>query len=122
MKKLKQSFANAFRGIAYALKHERNMKIHLFATVAVITLAFVLEVSRGEFAVLVLTCALVMSLELVNTAIERLADKVSPEYSLIVKAAKDCAAGAVLIAAIAAVVIGVLILSESIIESKGMFI
>lgn len=64
------------------------------------------EFSRGEWAVLLLTCGAVLSLEVVNTAVERLCDKVSPEKDPKIGAAKDCAAGAVLISAIIAAAVG----------------
>jgi diacylglycerol kinase len=90
------------------------MKIHLTATAAVMSFAvFVAEVSRTELIVLVLTCALVMSLEIVNTAIERLTDKVSPDFSPLAKIAKDTSAGAVLLACIAAVIIAVILFGET---------
>jgi len=104
-----KSFINAFRGIFHAIRHERNMKIHIIAAIAVNFMAWRCGFDRVEWAVLILTCALVMSLEVINTAIERLVDKLSPEQSPLAKAAKDCAAGAVLIAAIAAVIIAVIL-------------
>ena len=87
------------------------MRIHTTATVYVIlTALFFYELTRTELILLILTCVLVLSLEIINTAIEVLTDKASPEYSALAKAAKDAAAGAVLFSAIAAVVIGVILL------------
>jgi len=110
MKNLCKSFADAFNGVFYCIRNERNMRIHMAATAIVmfVSLCFY-EHSKTERIILILVCTLVMSLEIVNTAIEKLIDKVSPEHSLLAKVAKDCAAGAVLIAAIAAVVIGVIL-------------
>jgi diacylglycerol kinase len=86
------------------------MRIHIAATAYVMYFASVFyELNRAELIGLILTCVLVMSLEAVNTAIEVLTDKASPEFSALAKAAKDTAAGAVLLAAIAAVVIGVVL-------------
>ena len=108
---LKNSFANAFRGIAFCVKYERNMRIHIVfaAYVLFFALAFY-ELTKTELTLLILTCVSVMSLEVLNTAIEVLTDKASPEYSTLAKAAKDVAAGAVLLSALAAVVIGVVLL------------
>jgi diacylglycerol kinase len=107
---LKNSFVYALRGIFYCIRYERNMRIHIAATVLVTIAAKIFcDFSRTEWCVLILTCALVMSLEAINTAIERLTDEVSPEYSRFAKIAKDVAAGAVLIASIAAVIIGIIL-------------
>jgi diacylglycerol kinase len=104
------SFKNAFKGILFCIRNERNMRIHIAVTLIVLTVSVCFyEHTRTQRILLVLTCALVMSLEIVNTAIESLTDKLSPELSPLAKAAKDCAAGAVLVAAIAAVVIGVML-------------
>jgi diacylglycerol kinase len=104
---LAKSFTHAFRGIAFAVRYERNMRIHIAATVYVMFTALMFyEFSHTELMLLILTCALVMSLELVNTALEALTDKASPEFSALAKAAKDAAAGAVLVTSGAAVVIG----------------
>jgi len=105
---LGKSFAYAFRGVAYCVKNERNMRIHIiaFAYVTYFAVAFY-GFSRAELALLALTCALVIALEAVNTAVERLTDALHPEVCDVAKHAKDAAAGAVLIAAVAAAVVGV---------------
>jgi diacylglycerol kinase len=86
------------------------MRIHItvFAYVLFFALYFY-ELTGAELLILILTCALVMILEIINTAIEVLTDKASPERSALAKAAKDTAAGAVLIAAVAAVAVGVIL-------------
>ena len=118
MKNYKQlflSFCYAFRGIYYALKYERNMRIHF--TCMVYMYCFLLiydffEVSATQFAVIFLANALVTALELVNTAVERSVDLASSEHTEKGKIAKDTAAGAVLIAAIFAVLVGIAILGQ----------
>ncbi|MDE7230728.1 MAG: diacylglycerol kinase family protein [Oscillospiraceae bacterium] len=101
-----KGFYYAGRGIVTACG-QRNFRFHLCATAFVIFFAArFYSFSAEKWAILLLTCGSVLALEIVNTAIERLADKVSPEKDTLIKAAKDCAAGAVLIAAIFAVVIG----------------
>lgn len=101
-----KGFAFAGRGLARCLR-ERNFRFHLCA--AAFTAYFAArfyELSRAEWAVLLLTFAAVLSLEAVNTALECLCDRVSPEKNELIKQAKDCAAGAVLIAAVFAVGVG----------------
>ena len=111
VKSLVKSFAFAFRGIAFCVRYERNMRIHITATVYVMlaVLCFY-ELTRTELCVLILTCAVVMGLEMLNTALEVLTDKASPEYSTLARVAKDTAAGAVLISAVAAIAIGYFLL------------
>lgn len=116
MKRLAKSFVYAFRGITYCIKNERNMRIHLcFAAFmfGFLTIHDFFEVSRAEFAILVLVSALVMALEAVNTAVEKTVDLASGgELCHLAKLAKDAAAGAVFIAAIGSVAVGLLILFQ----------
>lgn len=105
-----QSFKFAFSGIGYVLWSQRNAKIHLVVTLAVLALGVWLKITPSGWAVLVLTIGVVMAAEMLNTAVEALVDLVSPEYHPLAKIAKDAAAGAVLWLAIAAVVVGLLIL------------
>ena len=95
-----RGFAYAGRGLARCMR-ERNFRFHLCAAgfTAYFAARFY-ELSRAEWAVLLLTFAAVISLEAVNTAIECLCDKVSPEKDPLIMRAKDCAAGAVLAAAV----------------------
>ena len=86
------------------------MRLHFAATIAVIIAGFALKVTAGEWSALVLAIGLVWAAEGLNTAIEILADRVSRERDVHIGRAKDTAAGAVLIAAIAAAIVGVLIL------------
>lgn len=108
MKKFINSFAYAIDGIKVGLK-QRNLRIHITVAVLVVIVGFWLKISIAEWAVLVLTMGLVISLELVNTAIESLVDLATSEYHILAKTAKDVAAGAVLVSAIASVFIGLLI-------------
>ncbi len=102
-----KGFYYAGRGIALAAR-ERNFRFHLCAMAFVIFFAAKFyDFSRGEWAALLLTCGAVLSLEAVNTAVERLCDKVSPEKDPQIGAVKDIAAGAVLISAIIAIAVGV---------------
>ncbi|MED4957718.1 diacylglycerol kinase family protein [Paenibacillus macerans] len=103
------SFRYAFAGIAASLKTQRNLRFHCFAAVLVIAASFYFRLPPRDIAVLLLTIALVISLELMNTAVEAAVDLITPERHPLAKLAKDAAAGAVLAAAVFAVVIGVLI-------------
>ena len=108
------SFFNSIKfaldGIRFALKTQKNLHFHLTIAGLVIIASFFLQCSSVEITILVLTIAVVISLELVNTAIEATIDLVSPHSQPLAKIAKDLGAGAVLIAALFAVIIGVTIL------------
>ncbi len=104
-----RSFGHAFRGIGTMLRSQRNAWIHALATVGVVGAGLALHVSLGDWKWLVLAIMSVWGAEALNTALELLADAAKPEFHPLVKKAKDVAAGAVLIAAIGAAVIGALI-------------
>ena len=116
MKNLIKSFGYAFSGIAYCINKERNLRIHLCFLVYMfgfLTVHDFFEVSKTQFAVLITVSALVIALELVNTGIEKAVDLAAEEKILpFAKIAKDAAAGAVLIAAIGAVAVGLVILYQ----------
>ncbi|HEX8992953.1 MAG TPA: diacylglycerol kinase family protein [Anaerolineales bacterium] len=105
-----QSFGHAIRGWWYVLRTQRNAWIHAFITILVVLFSFWLGLSPRDWAILVLTIALVFIAEFLNTAIEAVVDLASPQHHPLAKVAKDVGAGAVLLAAIAAVVVGLLIL------------
>lgn len=105
------SFKYAWAGVRYAFVTQRNFRIHTFIGILAVSLGIFLEIRAIELAVIVMTCAVVMVLELLNTAIESVVDlTVKQTYHELAKIAKDCAAGAVLISAIAAVVVAACIL------------
>ncbi len=116
MNKMIQSMRCALNGILYALLHERNMRVQLAVFVLVISAAFLLKISRIDFLIIIAMSALVFSLELANTAIEQLADRVLPEQDLIIGRVKDVMAGAVLLASIFAVVVGFIIFYEPVLQ------
>lgn len=109
MKKLINSFKYAFEGINTALKEEKNMKIHIIIMILVIILGIVLKISRIEWIICIILFGFVISLELVNTAIESTVDIITQEKNPKAKIAKDVAAGAVLISSITAAIIGLII-------------
>lgn len=104
------SFRYAFAGLAYVLRTQRNMWIHVVIAAGVVALGLGLGLSLVEWALLVLTIALVFTAETANTIVETTIDLITQEHHPLAKVAKDVAAGAVLLSAIAAVVIGLLIL------------
>lgn len=104
-----KSFGFAFNGLKIFLLNEHNAWIHLLAVICVMIAGFALRISAVEWIAIVLTIGLVISLELVNSSIEKLADFVSPEKHKEIKAVKDFAAAGVLISAIAALVIGLIV-------------
>lgn len=104
------SFKYAWAGIAYAFQTQRNFRVHTSIGILAIILCWVLQVSHVEVAVICLTIGAVLVMEILNTALESLVDlTVGQTYHELAKIAKDCAAGAVLMAAIVALLIAVLI-------------
>jgi diacylglycerol kinase len=102
-----RSFGYAFEGLAYLVRTQRNFRTHLVIALAVLAAAIVLGLSATEWAILVLTIALVVMAEGLNTGIELAVSLASPERRPEAKAAKDIAAGMVLLAAIASVAVGI---------------
>jgi diacylglycerol kinase (ATP) len=107
----------ALRGIVLMLRTQHNAWVHTAATVGVVVAGLVLGVSPAEWCWLVLAIVAVWTAEALNTALELLADVASPEFHPLVERAKDVAAGAVLIAALGAVAIGLLVLGPHLIEA-----
>lgn len=103
------SFKHAFEGIFTALKDERNMKIHVSVMILVIIAGLYFHITRTEWLVCLIFFGLVISMEIMNTALESAVDFTSAEEHPIAKKAKDCAAGAVLVSAISSAVAGLII-------------
>jgi len=108
-RKAARSFRYATQGIIDLFHYENNARIHLFAAIAVVSAGFYFQLSRTEWALAIMQIALVWAAEAFNTALEKLADAVSPEYHPLIKSVKDLAAGGVLILAISAVIVGTLL-------------
>ena len=104
-----KSFAVAFEGIWAAFKSELHMKIHLFFAIAALVACWFLQVETWGWCVVIICIGMVISAEVLNTALEALCNKVSEEYDPYIKVAKDAAAGAVLVLAIASVVVGLIV-------------
>ena len=108
-KKLLRSFGYAFQGIGWAIRTQRNLRIHLVAVVYVLLFGWIMRISAVHLCLELLCCMLVISLELVNSALERICDGITKEKSSWIRDAKDAAAGAVLIAAIGSVILALVV-------------
>ena len=109
VKKLVDSFNYAIEGIIYAVRTQRNMRIHMIAALLVLTACFFYDLSKVEILIVTTTITMVIFAELINTAIEAAVDATTNFYHPLAKVAKNTAAGAVLVTAINAVVVGYII-------------
>jgi diacylglycerol kinase (ATP) len=107
-----QAFGHALRGVARLLRTQPHARFHALATVVVVALGVVLNLSTWRWAAVVGAIALVVVAEALNTAVEFAVDLASPDWHELARDAKDVAAGAVLLASIAAVVLGVLAFAQ----------
>ena len=126
---MKQFFNSRLKAIRYALsgwwhviRTQRNAWIHALASLLVIVFGFWLNISRLEWAVLILTIATVWAAEFFNTAVETMTDMISPDFHQLAKISKDVSAAAVLITAIASIVIGILIFAVPLLLKLGWMI
>ena len=104
------SFGYAFQGLWYALRTQRNMRVHLVVALLIIIVGIILHISPVEFAMLFVASTGVFIAEMCNTVIELCVDLASPQYHPLAKIAKDVAAGAVLLSALLSIVIGLFVL------------
>ncbi len=102
-------FGYAFRGIWIVIRSQRNAQVHCLAVAVVVIAGWLLHISTNEWLAVTLISVIVLALEAVNTAIESVVDLISPGYHPLAGRAKDVAAGAVLIAAIGALIIAAII-------------
>ena len=112
-----ESFKFAFNGIWLLLNNEHNSRIHLLASLLAITLGFVLNINLLEWSLLIIVIGIVFLTELLNTALETLADIIEPEKNEKIRKTKDYAAAAVLISAIISLLVGGLIFIPKILNS-----
>lgn len=108
-RRLLESFNYAIDGVLYTARTQKNMKIHLFATLCVLLACFFFDISKNEFLILAITITLVISAELINTAIEAAVDMSTNFYHPLAKVAKNTAAGGVLVTSINALIVGYII-------------
>ena len=116
LRKWIQSANHAIEGILHASKTQRHMRYHLYAAIFILLLGFVLGISWSDFALLIILSIVVLSVEMLNTTIEVITDVLFKEYDIKAKEIKDIAAGAVLITALGAVIIGYGVLYEPVKE------
>ncbi len=103
---LKESFRYAFQGLTYALATQRNLRLHFFTAATVMVLGWLLDLPKREFIVVLAAIMVVMVAEMMNTAVEAVVDLASPRIHPLAQTAKDVAAGAVLLAAGGAALLG----------------
>lgn len=111
-----QSFSYAFKGITNLLKSEPNARIHFVAAICAVILGILFKISTFEWVSVVIVIGLVFLSELLNTAIEKLADMVDPEWNIKIGQIKDLSAGAVLVSAIISLIVGGLIFIPKVID------
>lgn len=117
-----QSFNWAFEGVIHVLRTQRNMRIHFAVSAAVLILAFSYGVTKLELMALLVAISFVLIAEMVNTAIEATIDLSTTSFDPLAKIAKDIAAGAVLIAAVNAIVIGYLVFADRFAQPSGRLV
>lgn len=113
--KLLKSFGYAFKGLAILIREEQNGRVHLLAAGMVVICGMLLKIAPVEWGILMLCMALVLVLEIINSALERIADFVSTEFQPLIGQSKDLCAAAVLVAALFALAIACIILLPKII-------
>jgi diacylglycerol kinase len=116
------SFGHAFRGWHYVLRTQKNAWIHSAIAIAVFLLGFWLQIPARDWAVIVLTAAVVFAAEFINTSIEAVVDLATEEHHPLAKISKDVGAAAVLVAALAAILIGLLILGPPLLTKLSSFL
>lgn len=109
MKKLLDSFNYAIEGIIHAVRTQRNMRIHMVSALVVLTACFFYDLNKLELLIVTITITMVISTELINTAIEFALDATTNYYHPLVKFAKNAAAGGVLVTALNAILVGYII-------------
>ena len=112
-KRASKKFINAFRGLMVMIKEEKSLWVHLFATIIVIVLGILSNLELYSWIAIVFSISLVISFEIMNTAIEYLVDIVSFEYNVKAKKIKDVAAMATLVVTISAMIIGILVFGHA---------
>jgi len=114
------SFGHAFRGWVYVMQTQHNARIHAVAATLVFILGLWLKIPARDWAILILTISMVFAAEFINTAIEAVVDLASPRKHPLAKVGKDVGAAAVLIAALSAILIGLLILGPPLWEKLAL--
>lgn len=116
---LKDAFGFAFEGIAYTVRTQHNMRIHLVIALCVLVISLLLRLMPLEWAIILICIGLVLVTEMLNTAIEAIIDLVSPEYHPYAKIAKDIGAGMVVVFSALAAIIGCIVFAMAILRILG---
>jgi diacylglycerol kinase len=109
IKKRFKSFHYAFNGLCILVREEHNSRIHLTAAFVAIVMGFLLKINPFEWMAIVFSIGLVFAFEILNSAVENLADFTTSEKNELIKKVKDLSAGAVLVSAITALIIGIIV-------------
>jgi diacylglycerol kinase len=116
LRKRARSFQFAIEGWWYVLRTQKNTWIHAIVSLAVVVLGLWLGLPRADWAIIIVTIAIVWMAEFMNTALEAIVDMIMPEKHPLAKVAKDVSASAVLLGAFAAVLVGILILGPPLLQ------
>lgn len=111
-----KSFGFAFEGVWYAIKYNQNLRIHFVMAILVIIASIIFRVNAFEMGILGLMILLVISAEMINTAIEQMVDLITVEHRKEAKIAKDISAGMVLLTTIGSVIVGILVFAPHIVK------
>lgn len=115
----KGSVKNCLDGISYVTKNEKNFKREIALGIIALTLSYILKIDKIEFIIVLTMICLVLTTEIINTAIERTVDLVTKEYHELARIAKDVSAGSVLVTSIFSLIIGIIIFIPKIITLLG---
>jgi diacylglycerol kinase len=114
-----RSFSFAGQGVWHVIRTQRNMRVHLLAALAAIAIGLILQIGAADWAALLAVIGLVLTAETLNTVVEALVDLSTDEFHPLAKAAKDMAAGAVLISSAAAVGVGIAVFLPRLFKASG---
>lgn len=115
----KGSVKNCLDGISYVTKNEKNFKREIALGIIALILSYILKIDKIEFIIVLTMICLVLTAEIINTAIERTVDLVTKEYHELARIAKDVSAGSVLVTSTFALIIGIIIFMPKIITLLG---
>ena len=115
-KRFVNSFKNSFAGLSYAYRYEQSLWLHAAGTIGAIALGFLCQITFKEWAVVVIALVVVLTSELLNTAIEATVDLVTEEIHPLAKIAKDCASAATFVSTVMAIIICLFIYVPYILE------
>lgn len=113
---LGKSLSDAWKGICYVFKHEQNFRLQIYTSVLVLIAVWYFDLAKAEMVVIFLLIILVLILELLNSAVEKMADVLKPRLSLQIHSVKDIMAGMVLISSLGALIVGIIIFYPHVVE------